>query len=174
MPPLDDQTECQGSCAIGTCATFAQFFAQLWMELHNSELCKSRKRLGFVTDFTWDSIKMQYFPDFAQLVHNKAAMGLKARGHGRIRGCLETVSWTRIIQNGPYGHLHAIMRACMRSGARTGDCAPTLARRAHVRSPAPFVHKLYSMNGALLGMIWYWNMINRTHARHTHGARTCT
>ena len=31
-----------------------------------------------------------------------------------------------------------------------------------------------SMNGALLGIIWYWDMIDWTHARHTHGARTCT
>ena len=95
------------------------------------------------------------------------------RGWGAQHGRRESVSWTRILQNGPYGHLHAIMRACMRSDAGTGDCAPTLAWRAHVWSPASFMHK-HSMNGALLGIIWYWNMIDWTHARHTHGARTCT
>ena len=162
-----------------TCATFAQFFAQFWLELHNSELCKSRKRLGFVTDFTWDWMKMQHFPDFAQLVHNKAAMGLKARGHGRIRGCLETVSWTRILQNGPCGHLHAIMRACMRSDAGTGDCAPTLAWRAHVWSPASFVHKIeHKRSSTRYDMVLEHDKLDpskahawRTHVHMTHAQK---
>ena len=108
-------------------------------EWQDVQLCKDLENAG---NDTKQSVTTANLGDFQQVHNSQAFMGLGRRGHGRIRGGLETVFWTRILQNGPYGHLHAIMRACMRSGAGTGDCAPTLARRAHVWSPAPFVHKI--------------------------------
>ena len=152
---------------------FCTIFCTVLAGVAQLRVVQKPKKTGICYRFYVGLDENATFSRFCTTRAQQGCHGLKARGHGRIRGCLETVSWTRILQNCPCGHLHAIMRACMRSGAGTGDCAPTLARRAHVWSPASFMHK-HSMNGALLGIIWYWNMIVWTHARHTHGARTCT
>ena len=119
---------------------FCTIFCTVLAGVAQLRVVQKPKKTGICYRFYVGLDKNATFSRFCTTRAQQGCHGLKARGHGRIRGCLETVSWTRIIQNGPYGHLHAIMRACMRSGARTGDCGPTLARRAYVWSPALFVH----------------------------------
>ena len=54
------------------------------------------------------------------------------RGHGRVCGCLRTVSWTRTCQDSLSVHAHASLHDYARACRRKRDCASTLAR--HVTS----------------------------------------
>ena len=54
------------------------------------------------------------------------------RGHGRVCGCLRTVSWTRTCQDSLFMHAHASLHDYARACRRKRDCASTLAR--HVTS----------------------------------------
>ena len=69
-------------------------------------------------------------PDlFGPSLHDKRFHG---RGHGRVCGCLRTVSWTRTCQDSLFMHAHASLHDYARACRRKRDCASTLAR--HVTS----------------------------------------
>ena len=152
--------------AVGTCPTFTQLFFNFRLDGTTLSCEKTQKCLEMMPNMVLNQ-PIAKFSAFAQVAYNKLPW-LEGEGPRPDPWMPRNRALDTNPSEWPYGHLHAIKRVCMRSGAGTGGCAPPGEHMCGLQRLSCMNH---SMKRPLLGIIWYWSMTNRTHVMN-HTSRT--